>query len=170
MRETLRAAIHAAVLLVALGALVWATGRPFLFPSLGPTAYLLAVHPRRRTSQPRQVVGGHAIGVLAGLLAYGLLAAPLVGTSPPPALSFGGVRLAASAALSVGLTTGGMLALDARHAPACATTLIVSLGLLATPLEGAIVVASVTVLVAADAAGKRAQSSLAAAGASVRTR
>lgn len=40
-----------------------------------------------------------------------------------------------------------MIATDAVHAPACATTLIVSLGLLSTPTEVAIIVASVSVLV-----------------------
>ena len=41
-----------------------------------------------------------------------------------------------------------MIATDTIHPPACATTLIVSLGLLSTPLEVAIIVASVVVLVA----------------------
>jgi hypothetical protein len=50
--------------------------------------------------------------------------------------------------LSVVATSWGMVAADAVHPPACATTLIVSLGLLSTPLEVAIIVASVVVLVA----------------------
>ena len=41
-----------------------------------------------------------------------------------------------------------MIATGTVHPPACATTLIVSLGLLSTPAEVAIIVASVTVLVA----------------------
>jgi CBS-domain-containing membrane protein len=41
-----------------------------------------------------------------------------------------------------------MIATGTVHPPACATTLIVSLGLLSTPTEVAITVASVTVLVA----------------------
>jgi len=44
-----------------------------------------------------------------------------------------------------------MLATDTEHAPACATTLIVSLGLLSTPIQAAIVVVSVVVLVAVHA-------------------
>jgi CBS-domain-containing membrane protein len=161
VRDPLRAGGHAALLLAVLGGLVWATGEPFLFPSLGPSAYLLAVHPDGPTSQPKRVVGGHAVGVAAGLFAYTLLAAPLVGTSPPPAASLGALRLAASAAVSVGLTTAGMLATDLRHAPACATTLIVSLGLLAAPLEGVVVLLAVTVLVVGDQLGRTVQSSLA---------
>jgi CBS-domain-containing membrane protein len=160
VRDALWAGGHAALLLAALGGLVWATGQPFLFPSLGPTAYLLAVQPDAPTSRPRRVLGGHAVGVLAGLVAYTLLAAPLVGTAPPPAASFGAVRLAASAAVSVGLTTAGMLAADLRHAPACATTLIVALGLLASPVDAAVIVGAVAVLLAVDRAAKVAQSSL----------
>lgn len=38
--------------------------------------------------------------------------------------------LGASGVTAVVLTTGGMLASDLRHSPACATTLIVALGLL----------------------------------------
>jgi hypothetical protein len=40
-----------------------------------------------------------------------------------------------------------MIATDTNHAPACATTLIVSLGLLPTPTQVGIIVASVVVLV-----------------------
>ena len=45
-----------------------------------------------------------------------------------------------------------MIATDTNHAPACATTLIVSLGLLSTPLQVGIMVASVVILVAVHAA------------------
>jgi hypothetical protein len=40
-----------------------------------------------------------------------------------------------------------MIATDTNHAPACATTLIVSLGLLSTPEQVATIAASVVVLV-----------------------
>jgi len=40
-----------------------------------------------------------------------------------------------------------MIATDTIHPPACATTLIVSLGLLSTPLQVTIIVVSVVVLV-----------------------
>ncbi|ELY64831.1 hypothetical protein C492_04845 [Natronococcus jeotgali DSM 18795] len=47
------------------------------------------------------------------------------------------------------LTVGGMLATDTRHPPACATTLIVSLGLLSTFREGVLMIVAVVLLVAA---------------------
>jgi CBS-domain-containing membrane protein len=55
--------------------------------------------------------------------------------------------LAASATVSIVLTSWAMIATDAVHPPACATTLIVSLGLLSTPLRVAIILGSVSILV-----------------------
>jgi hypothetical protein len=160
MRPSVRRAIYAGGLLLVLGATAWVAGLPFLFPSLGPTASLLAVAPGAPESAPRRVLGGHAIGVLAGLLAYQALAAGLVATTPPPPLSTAGLRLAASAVVSVGLTTGGMLATDLRHAPACATTLIVSIGLLSELVQGGVIVAAVALLLTTQAVLDRATTQL----------
>jgi hypothetical protein len=52
-------------LLSSLAAVAWASGRPFVFPSLGPSAYALAVSPSAATSQQRRVVGGHVWGLVA---------------------------------------------------------------------------------------------------------
>jgi len=148
MSTWLRDGLVAGGLLLVVALLAWLTGEPVVFPSLGPTAYVLAVAPSRATSRPRRVVGGHVIGVVAGLVAYHALAPGLaVPVSLDPA-SVAGARLAASAVVSVTLTAGGMLLTDLRHAPACATTLIVSLGLLSTPRQGALIVLAVAVLVA----------------------
>ncbi len=145
-RELIRQAGRTGVLLAGLGSVVWASGLPFLFPSLGPTAYLFATNPDAPASRPRSVVGGHAIGVVAGLFAYHALGGGVVLTAATGAWSLASLRLAASGVVAVGLTTAGMLATDTGHAPACATTLIVSLGILSAPLEGAIIVVAVTVL------------------------
>lgn len=147
MRESLRAGGEAGALLTGLGVLVWATGLPALFPSLGPSAYALVTSPGSPESRPRRVVGGHVLGVLAGLLAYHGLAGGTVLTAVPPATSTAALRLAASGVLAVALTTAAMLATDYRHSPACATTLIVALGLLSTPSRASVVVVSVVALV-----------------------
>ena len=139
--------VHAAGLFCVLGVLAWVSGEPFVFPSLGPTAFVLAFGGVDRAR--RRVVGGHAVGAVAGLLAYTVLAGDVTLTAGFASASVDGARLAASGTLSVALTAWGMLALDAVHPPACATTLIVSLGLLATPLAVAIIVASVAVLLGA---------------------
>jgi len=137
--------VYAGGLFAVLGVLAWLTGQPLVFPSLGPTAFLFAFegvpnHTRRR------VVGGHAIGALAGLLAHLLLASGLVLSAGEPSLSVEWIRLGASGTVAVALTAWGMAATDTVHAPACATTLIVSLGLLAAPIHVVGIVASVVVL------------------------
>lgn len=48
--------------------------------------------------------------------------------------------------LSVALTSAPMLATPARHAPACAATLIVSLGILASPRDALVMLGSVVAL------------------------
>ena len=150
MDDAVAAGLRAGTLLAATGVAAVLTGSPFLFPSLGPSAYLLATAPDAPASQPRTVLGGHAVGVVAGLLASHLIAPGLVVIEPTPAFSPEMLRLGASAVVSVVLTTAGMLATGYEHAPACATTLIVALGLLSTPTEGAIVLAAVVLLLGAD--------------------
>jgi hypothetical protein len=152
--RTLRTGLAAGALLLVSGGAAWLTGLPALFPSLGPTAYVLADRPTASESQPRRVLGGHAIGVVAGLACFVLLVGSGSVAAPPAAGSLAGLRLAAAGVFSVGLTTGAMLATDLRHAPACATTLIVSLGLLSTPRAGLLVVAAVAALVAVHRAGR----------------
>jgi hypothetical protein len=92
------------------------------------------------------------LGVVAGLLAYTLLGAGVTLTTTPAPGSAAGLHLVASGVCSIVLTSWGMIAAETIHAPACATTLIVSLGLLPTPEQVGIIVASVVVLVAVHGA------------------
>ncbi|MFC4540696.1 HPP family protein [Halosolutus amylolyticus] len=139
--------LHTALLISTTAGLAWLSGLPMLFPSLGPSAFVLALFQDGDATSPRRVVGGHAIGVAAGLLAYHLLAGGVTMTATTPAGSIEGFRLAASGVVATTLTAAGMLATDTRHPPACATTLIVSLGLLSTVVEGALIILAVVVLV-----------------------
>jgi hypothetical protein len=141
---------RAGVLLLVSTVAAFVSGVPLVFPSLGPSAYVLATADDPPAG--RVVLGGHAVGVAAGALAYHGLAGGLVVTTAVPPGSLATVRLGVAGALAVAATTFGMRALGVSHAPACATTLIVSLGLLTTPLQLAGVVASVGALLAADAA------------------
>ncbi len=113
------------IALMAVAALI--TGAPFVFPSLGPTAFLFFYTPTAPTASPRNTIVGHAVGAAMGwlsLLAFGLV-------HEPPALTAGvdSSRVFA-AALSLGLTSGVMILLRSPHPPAGATTLIISLGIL----------------------------------------
>jgi CBS-domain-containing membrane protein len=115
------------IALVSLIAL--ATQSPFVFPSLGPTAYLCFFTPLAQASSPRHALLGHGIGLLCGYVA--LIAAGLVHFQSWQGLHQGvNLRSVLAAALSLGMTGALMVLFRVSHPPAGATTLIVSLGLL----------------------------------------
>jgi hypothetical protein len=135
-------------LLLGLPALIaWLTGRSFIFPSLGPTAYSLVINGQGEATG-RRVIGGHLIGIAGGLLAYHLVAHGLTLVALPAALSLPLLRLVASGVISVVITTAGMLAMKAQHPPACATTLLISLGLLTTFRDAIFIILAVTMMFA----------------------
>ena len=119
------------------------TGSPFVFPSLGPTAYLFFFSPLAEASSPRNTVLGHAIGLICGYAAFALTAA----YAPPFAIHGGvhGARVLA-AALSLSATGAFMALLRVSHPPAGATTLIVSLGIISQPKELVIIEVAVILL------------------------
>ena len=93
--------------------------QPFLFPSLGPTAFLLFSTPTAEVASPRNAVTGHLIGVIAGYLSLAVF----------------------------GLTSGTMVWLRVPHPPAGSTTLIVSLGLVRELEKLAVLMLGVVLLV-----------------------
>jgi CBS domain-containing membrane protein len=121
-----------------------ATGQPFVFPSLGPTAFLLFYTPEAPAASPRNTVGGHLIGVVAGYLSLAVFG--LLDEGPALAVGVSGPRVAA-AALSLGLTAGAMAWLRLPHPPAGASTLIVSLGLITEVPHLAVLMLGVLLLV-----------------------
>ncbi len=130
-----------AIVLLCLFALV--THLPFVFPSLGPSAFLLFYAATKATASPRNVFCSHLIGTACGyaaLVVFGL-------TNRPADLEdvswerLGAVTLALCATLTL------MVLLGVPHAPAAATTLIVALGLLRTPGQLAVLMLAVAVLI-----------------------
>ncbi len=120
------------------------TGAPFIFPSLGPTAFLLFFGPTTPPASPRNCLGGHLIGCAAGYLALVLFGL----THRGPALAVGvDCRTVGAAALSLGLTSGAMVWCRVPHPPAGATTLIVSLGILREPWQLGVLMLAVALLV-----------------------
>lgn len=132
-----------AIGLMAAAALV--TGAPFIFPSLGPTAFLLFQTPLLPAACPRNALGGHAIGAAAGYLALVLFG--LSDNAPALVEGVAWSRVGA-AALSLGLTSGAMVWARVPHPPAGATTLIVSLGILREPWQLGVLMIAVLLLVA----------------------
>ena len=146
-RRRVETSLYAGSLFAVLGGIAWLSGEPFIFPSLGPSAFVLAFERHGKDTRAHRVVGGHLIGAVAGFLAYSALATGIALTTTPPPASIDGLRLATSGVFSIVLTAWGMIATDTVHAPACATTLIVSLGLLSTPPQVAVIPISVVILV-----------------------
>ena len=121
------------------------TNSPFVFPSLGPTAYLLFIAPLAENSSPRNTILGHAIGLICGYAAFTLTGAANLPFGAHPGVYW--PRIIA-AALSLSATGGFMVLFRASHPPAGATTLIVSLGIISQPKELVIIEAAVFILVA----------------------
>lgn len=119
------------------------TGSPFIFPSLGPTAFLFFYTPTAPAASPRNTIIGHGIGVLAGY--FSLLVTGLTAAGPALAVGVTWPRVIA-AALSLGLTAGLMVLARSPHPPAGATTLIISLGILTKPLQLLLLMGAVVLL------------------------
>ncbi|MCE5327094.1 MAG: HPP family protein [Planctomycetaceae bacterium] len=117
--------VTGALMLIA-GGMGYVFHQPWMFPSLGPTAFMQACRPNDRSSGLYSTLVGHSIGIAAGYLAVWIFAAhlpPLVHVSDyvtPPRMW--------AAAVSVGATMLGHTLLRCYHPPAAATTLIIALG------------------------------------------
>lgn len=140
-------ALNSFVTIALLTLLALLTRNPFVFPSLGPTAYLFFFSPQAESASPRNAVLGHLIGLFCGFAAY-----RITGMHPFPQ-GFGGEvywpRILASA-LALALTGAIMVLLHVNHPPAGATTMIVSLGILAKP-EYLVIIEVAVILLAAQA-------------------
>jgi HPP family len=99
---------------------------PWLFPSLGSTAFLQAEYPHHRSAGIYHVIVGHLLGVISGILAVGVLGAmdapPATSGTPPSPVRLGAI------ALAVGTTIVLQLVLRASHPPAVSTSLLIALG------------------------------------------
>lgn len=150
LRDEYSATVNVFLHFTVLGLITLVTGRPFLFPSLGPSAYLMATGEKARAEGAYHVIGGHTVAVVAGLIAYALLgnevSAYVIFARPDPAFSVDLVSLVGSATVAMMLTTTTMLVTNTNHAAACATTLIVALGLMGGLADAAIIVTAVAIL------------------------
>lgn len=89
-----------------------------IIASLGATAFVVFALPEKITAQPRNVIGGHIVGLLCGLLGAGLLQVlPTDYNSVENAIY----------AFSVGLSIFIMVISDTEHPPAAGTALGVAI-------------------------------------------
>lgn len=137
--------VNGCIAIGVMSAVALVTGSPFVFPSLGPTAFLHFYTPMAPAASPRNTIGGHTVGVVAAVIslaAFGL-------TGEGPALE-DGMTLArvGAVAFSLGLTSGAMVWLRVPHPPAGATTMIISLGILTDAAHLAVLLLAVLLLTA----------------------
>ncbi len=145
MKRTLSITSKSALYILVLSLIAWFSGAPFIFPSLGPTAYILAFD-QKRTYSARVVIGGHACGIFGGLLSYYLVVNPYNLLMLSEAVSTPGIFLGLGAVLAIAITTFMMLWFKVSHPPACATTLIISLGILSHWYDGLVILIAVVIL------------------------
>ena len=150
-RDEYSAGVNVFVHFGVLGIITIASGRPFLFPSLGPSAYLMATGEQPREEGAYHVIGGHTVAVAAGMIVYTIFvhegaSTYVVFQEADPALSRELVVLSASATLSMILTTVVMLLTKTNHPAACATTLIIALGLMGGLADAVVIIVAVAIL------------------------
>jgi CBS-domain-containing membrane protein len=115
---------------------------PFIFPSLGATAFLFFFCPGLPSASPRNAICGTAIGILAGFIALNIF-----GLGSVAQLSFNtDAQHVLASALALALTGLFMILFKVAHPPAAATTLIVTLGIVTSPLQLLIIELAVALL------------------------
>ena len=135
----------AAFLVGIVGVTAVAAHQPWLFPSLGPTAYLLAAYPELPSARLYNCLVGHLVGLGSGFAAvaiFNVWDAPIV-----PLHEVTWPRMGA-AAVAIGLTVLVNRLLRSGHPPAAATTLLVALGTFHTAWGAALVAIGVVLLLA----------------------
>jgi len=145
--------VYGGLVMAIIGALGWASGVPWLFPSLGPTIAIQSEAPEHPAARPWSVVVGHLIGA-----AVGFAAVRLTGVIHERPVNVSHVLTLARVVAAAGAVFASMALqtlAHARHAPAQATTLLIVVGALDADLHGAFVLAAGIVLVAILGEGVR---------------
>ena len=116
---------------------------PFVFPSLGPTAFLFFFTPRAPAASPRHTIYGHAIGIVVRLRRA-------LAVRPAARAAGDGHRRLGRARRRRGAVAGVDGRVDdsakAAHPPAGATTLIISLGIVTRPFHLLVIEIAVAIL------------------------
>ena len=85
-----------------------------IIASIGATAFIVFAMPKSPLAKPRNIVGGHLVGLACGLLCILI---------PHPAFIHSTITYAFVYALAVGLAMFVMVVTDTEHPPAAATAL-----------------------------------------------
>ena len=144
--HSFRAAILSAVGILIIAAIGVVTHQPLLFPSLGPTIFVVTLVPNEPIVRFRNIILGHGLGIVSALIAtpiIGLLQYKLC--SSELCAQFGpGV----AAALAVALTIILQVPVHALHPPAAATTMLLVLGGIKPEWQSIIIIMSSVLFIA----------------------
>ena len=95
-------------------------GEQVIVASLGATAFVVFALPNSFTAQPRNVIGGHLVGLACGFVGYWLLS---ILPNPDQFIAEAGIH-----AFAVGLAMFIMVVIDTEHPPAAGTALGAAIG------------------------------------------
>jgi CBS-domain-containing membrane protein len=129
------------LLVVAVAGVV--TRQPLIFASLGPTAYELVETPNRPSARPYNILMGHLIAVVAG---FGALHVTHAWSAPTVSLGVVAWSRAWAALLSAAVTVFGTLLARASQPAAVSTTLLISLGVMQTRMDGVVILSAVLLM------------------------
>jgi len=116
-----------------IASISYLTDLPLIFPSLGPSAFILFRMPMSASAAPRSVFVSHTLGLAAGFVALALCRFLPGLEYPDPGQINGSFIMALSVAMA--LASFLMIRFNCNHPPAIATSLIVAMGSIATPVQ-----------------------------------
>ena len=142
--DSIWAPVMGGFLILIAGVIGLIAGQPWLFPSLGPTAYLQVETPELKSAHFYNTIVGHYVGIAAGLIGiaiFSLWNTPSVLVSHQLLPAWVG-----AATVAIFLTVIINMFLRSSHPPAGATTLLVALGAFRTPSQISALVAGVLII------------------------
>jgi CBS-domain-containing membrane protein len=121
----LRAALGGLLALLA-GGLSYITGSVWLFPSLGPSIFMLVESPSLKSSSLYNMTVGHLVGIISGYTLAIITGAVYV----PSAFAVSHLQLShvVASSIAIALVILIHIPLKASHPPAVATTFLITLG------------------------------------------
>jgi hypothetical protein len=144
--DILPAVLGESALILVLAAIGWATRWPFVFASLGPTAYDIVEKPESKSAKTYNIIAGHFTGLGAGWVALWALHAR---GSPRVAIEgFVAAPRMWAAVIAVALTTAVTLAIRASQPASLSTSLLVSLGSMQTAHDAMTIMIAVLMVAA----------------------
>ncbi|MBN1123441.1 MAG: HPP family protein [Sedimentisphaerales bacterium] len=129
-----------ATVVIFLVFLTLGTQETVIIASLGATTFIIFALPKKFTAQPRNVIGGHATGLLCGFIGSWI-----VSLMPEQGNDLLWIHLvqAAGYALAVGLAIFIMVVIDTEHPPAAGTALGIAVDGFTWQVAGFVIIVSI---------------------------